>query len=151
MPQRDSSEPVFRRNNGALEIHCKSTPSLPLSGLITTLPHCDAVTFRSYINIYVVKFLHSGFMATTRPWNLPALFSRSRSFSVDSKKQLEIILHVDCNLEGYWSMYQDADLSLSHPIGWMCRDSATDSAVKPLLLFVCVICYHLCCTREIQA
>lgn len=90
-------------------------------------------------------------MATTRPWNLPALFSRCRSFSVDSKKQLEIILHIDCNLEGYWSTYQDADLSLSLPIGWMCRDSATDSAVQPLLFFVSVICYCLCCTRAIQA
>lgn len=96
LPQRDSSEPVFRRNNGALEIHCKYAPHHhSLSGLITTLPHCDALTFRSYINIYVVKFLHYGFMAMTRPWKLPALFLRCKSFSVDSEKQLETILHID--------------------------------------------------------
>lgn len=65
----------------------------PPSGLITTFLHCDAVTFRSDINIYVVKFLHYRFMTTTRRQNLLALFLRCRSFTAVSKERLEFILY----------------------------------------------------------
>lgn len=102
-PRRDSSKPAFRQNNCASE-DSQSIPHrhqrhqhhhLP-SGLITALPHCDAVTFTSDINIYVVKFSSYRFMSTPRPWNLPALVLRCKSFTVALKKQRDYCVRPLC-------------------------------------------------------
>lgn len=58
LPQRNSSKTCIQREQWRLRdsLQIPYHHHHPLSGLITTFPHCDAVTFSSDINIYVAKF-----------------------------------------------------------------------------------------------